>query len=212
MNIFYLHGLASGPNSNKARFYQQHLGALVPDLNVPTFETLTLTAILVRVQESIAAAPNGGTSAPHALIGSSLGGLSALHFADRYRQSGVQKLILMAPALDFMHSRSTPEYAAELAQWQRDGYQLWHHHAYGEQRRLHYGLVEDIRTYDSYAVQLDIPILIYHGRNDASVDYRLSERFAQGRPNVQLHILDSDHQLLDQTDFMLDGIRTFLGL
>ena len=45
----YLHGFASSPGANKARMFAQRLAPLgvtlhAPDLNVPTFETTTLTA------------------------------------------------------------------------------------------------------------------------------------------------------------------------
>ncbi len=208
-NVLYLHGLASSPSSNKGHFYAQRLGerevnVRIPDLNVPDFEHLTLTAILARVAQEIRDLPidSGGV----ALIGSSLGGLTALHFVDRYRNAEaqrVEKMVLMAPAMEFNH----PEEA-----WRKDGHIMWFHHGYGEERPLHYGLVEDIRKYDSYAVKLDKPILIYHGTHDESVNYQQSVRFAQGRANVDLRLLDSDHQLLDKTEEMLAGIVEFLGL
>jgi uncharacterized protein len=211
MNILYLHGLASSPNSSKARFFAQNLGApvVVPDLNAPSFEQLTLTAMLARVAETVDALPAGEL----ALIGSSMGGLTALHFADRYRVTHpVSRLVLLAPALDFIDNRSRELTAEGLEQWKRDGSRKWFHYGYNEERAIHYRLVEDVAGYDSYAVQLDIPVLIYHGLHDESVDYRQSERFAQGRASVDLRLLDSDHQLLDKTQEMLDGIRRFLGI
>jgi hypothetical protein len=45
---------------------------------------------------------------------------------------------------------------------------------------------------------------------DDAVDYRLSERFAEGRPNVELLLVDSDHQLLDVLDLMWDRVEAFL--
>ena len=85
-NVLYLHGLGSSPSSNKGRFYAERLserGANVrlPDLNVPDFEHLTLTAMLERVAAEIRDIP--AESGSVALIGSSMGGLTAIHFADR---------------------------------------------------------------------------------------------------------------------------------
>lgn len=209
-NVLYLHGLGSAPSSNKGRFYEKRLGergaeVRLPDLNVPDFEHLTLTAMLERVAAEIHAIPadSGGV----ALIGSSMGGLTAIHFADRYKDTRegkrVEKLILMAPAIEF--SRDNPV-------WRKNGYIMWYHFGYKEERPLHYGLIEDVRKYDSYAVKIKQPILIYHGTRDESVDYQESVRFAQGRSNVDLRLLDSDHQLLDKTEDMLTGIVEFLGL
>jgi pimeloyl-ACP methyl ester carboxylesterase len=209
-NVVYLHGLGSAPSSKKGQFYVQRLGergadVRVPDLNVPDFEHLTLTAMLERVAAEIRTIPaeSGGV----ALIGSSMGGLTAIHFADHYKDTPegtrVKKLILMAPAIEF--SRDNP-------MWREKGYVMWYHFGFGEERPLHYGLVEDVRKYDSYAVKIEKPILIYHGTHDESVDHQESVRFAQGRPNVDLRLLDSDHQLLDKTEDMLTGIVEFLGL
>jgi len=214
-NILYLHGLASSPSSKKAGYFREQFAGkanvVVPDLNVPDFEHLTLTAILVKVAETVRDCPPGSVY----LIGSSLGGLSALHFADRYREretGRVDKLVLMAPALDFAENRAQQYGSDWLEKWRAAGSVPVYHYAYQEELPLHFGLAEDILRYDSYSVRVDIPILSFHGKHDQSVDYRQSVRFAEKYPNATLHLLDSDHELLDQTDFMRDEIVRFLGL
>jgi uncharacterized protein len=220
-HIIYLHGLASSPSSNKATifrapFNERGINYVVPDLNVPDFEHLTLTAMLAKVAETMNALPPASDEkADVALIGSSMGGLTALHFADRYRgkeADRVAKLVLMAPALDFMSNRRRSLGAEGLAAWQKSGTLPVFHYAYGGERNLHYGLVEDVQQYDSDAVNLDLPILIFHGTHDESVDYTGSVRFAAAHPHVMLRLLDSDHQLLDQTDTIWDEMVTFLAL
>lgn len=215
VNILYLHGFGSSPASKKANLFRAPLEALganylVPDLNVPSFETLTLSAMLERTAEAVSNCPDG----PVFLVGSSMGGLTALHFTDRYRDSAakrVEKLVLLAPAFAFLDNRRRQD-ADLLDQWQREGHYPFFNYLVGEMRPVHYGLVEDSRRYDSYAVNLELPMLIYHGRQDESVDYRQSERFADGRPNVTLRLLESDHQLLDQTDTILAGMIAFFGI
>jgi pimeloyl-ACP methyl ester carboxylesterase len=210
-NVLYLHGLGSAPSSQKGRFYAQRLtehgaNVRIPDLNVPDFEHLTLTAMLERVAAEIREFPaaSGGV----ALIGSSMGGLTAIQFANRYKDTPegkrVEKLILMAPAIEFSR--------ADNPIWREKGHIMWYHFGYGEERPLHYGLAENVRKYTSNPVNIEIPILIYHGTHDESVDHQESVRFAQGRPNVDLRLLDSEHQLLDKTEEMLTGIVEFLGL
>ncbi len=79
-NILYLHGFASSPGSRKATSLGQRLAPtgvnyVIPDLNQPDFEHLTLTAILAHLDTVVRGLPQG----PVGLIGSSFGGLTALH-------------------------------------------------------------------------------------------------------------------------------------
>lgn len=193
-----------------ARLAAHAVDLRIPDLNAPDFEHLTLTAILRRVADAVRACPPG----PVGLIGSSLGGLAALHFADTYRATEgarVTKLLLLAPALDFARRRWRAE-PAQMAEWARTGWRTWHHYGSGAAQRVHYGFVEDLAHYDSYAVMVDLPICIIHGRGDASVPAEESERFAAGRPHVDLRLVDSDHELLDQIDTIEAGLVGFFGL
>ena len=54
-DLVYLHGFSSGPGGNKGRFARQWAEARgiayhAPDLNLPSFETLTLTAQVAAVR------------------------------------------------------------------------------------------------------------------------------------------------------------------
>lgn len=215
-SILYLHGLASSPASKKANFYRQQLESdavhfAIPDLNVPDFEHLTLSAILARTAETVRACPPGDVY----IIGSSLGGLAAIHFADRYRDqeaARVRGLVLLAPAFDFTANRLGSMGETWLDDWREVGAAPIHHYAHDKTYNVHYGFVEDVLQYDSYAVNVSIPLLIYHGLNDTTVDYRQSVRFAQKYPNADLRLLESDHELLDKTGEMLAGMRPFFGL
>lgn len=215
MHLIYLHGFASSPGSKKANYFKSQLESdevsyHIPDLNVPDFAHLTLTAMLGKVATTIKALPDGDVT----LIGSSMGGLTALHFCDRYQDAEadrVKHMILLAPALDFLANRERQD-PAMMSAWREQGHYPFFNYAHDKEMPVHYGLIEDIRQYDSYATAVNIPTLIYHGKHDASVDYHQSVRYADPRDNVTLHILDSDHQLLDQTDVILDGIKAFVGI
>ena len=218
--LIHLHGLGSSPLSDKAVVLGERLRRcgvtyLVPDLAVPSFERLTLTAVIGRVAELAAATPGR-----LALVGSSFGGLAALHFVHRHNQGAaarVERLALLAPALDLLGDADRRRERGELDddwldRWQRDGYLDLPHSASGEDRPVHYGLAEDLRGYDSFSIDLELPTLIYHGRRDESVPYRQSARFAADRPNVELRLLDSDHRLADKLDRIGDGIIDFMGV
>lgn len=219
--VIHLHGLGSSPASDKAvvlgeRLRQRGVPYLVPDLEAPSFERLTLTAVIERVAELVAAQPPGGL----ALVGSSFGGLAALHFVDRYRggpAARIERLVLLAPALDLGQDAVRGGDRGGLGdgwldRWRREGFLALPHPASGGERPVHYGLVEDLRGYDSFSIDLTLPILIYHGRSDESVPFQQSVRFAASRPNVDLRLLDTDHRLADKLHVIGDGIIDFLQI
>ena len=97
MRIVYLHGFASGPRSAKALALEPILGRAgytfeAPDLNVPSFERLSMGFMI----ESVTGILRGGP--PSIVVGSSLGALVALHV--QARASEVQAVVLLAPALE----------------------------------------------------------------------------------------------------------------
>ncbi len=216
-HILYLHGFASSPGSTKARLLRERLTPYdaklhVPDLNVPDFEHLTLTAMIARTAETVAALPD---DAPVHLIGSSLGGLTAVHFLDQHRGSIAQRVhsaLLLAPALDFLDNREKQLGIDGLRQWRERGWLPVTHYAQPGEFRLHYGLVEDIQRYDSFSVDIPQPLLIVHGKQDESVDYRQSVRFATNRPGVTLRLPDADHALLNAMDAVWSDLCTHFKL
>jgi uncharacterized protein len=224
-NIFYLHGLASSPASTKAAFFERHLAAHglalhCPDLNAPDFETLTVSAMIARVEEAVLALPD----APTVLIGSSLGALVAVELAGRWSKQcavggcggiathAIDRLVLLAPALDFARNRQRHLGQQGLAEWKSRGSLEVYHHGEGRAKRVHYGLYEDALRYDPFAAYLDFPVLIFHGRRDEVVDPASVEAFARSRPRVRLRMLDDDHQLLESLDDIWRETASFLGL
>jgi len=104
MRVFYLHGFASSARSSKAAFFEAKLagrGVVLerPDLNEPDFSTLTISRMVAQV----AAALDQGEG-PAAIIGSSLGGFVAVQAALQ-RPAMIDRLVLLAPALDFGGNR-----------------------------------------------------------------------------------------------------------
>src|SRR5688500_4226385 len=176
-HVFYLHGFASGATSTKARWLAERLAPFgielrCPDFNLPDFSTLTVTRMIGDVERWMAVDPEG----PVALIGSSLGALVAYHAAAKSPR--VDRLILLAPALDIAPSLRRGLGGPKVDEWQRDGALEVFHYGYNAPRQVNYTLFEDCGQYDPFTTPLSIPILIFQGRRDESVSPEMVEEFA----------------------------------
>ncbi len=192
MNKFiYLHGFTSRPQSSKAQFFKQcfeqrgwHLE--IPDLNQNDFYHLTLTR---QIQQVEALLPDS----PVTLIGSSFGGLTALWLAER--QAQIERLVLLAPALNFLNRCATLMGESQFAQWRLQGKFAFEHYGYQRQEFLSYNFIEDLQQYLDADLQRRIPTLILHGKKDDVVPIENSRNFAKHRSEVELIEFDSDHFL-----------------
>ena len=211
MRVLYLHGFASSAQSSKARFFREKLAAhgvelVTPDFNEPDFSTLTVTRMLAQVRAEIDMA-----SDPVALIGSSLGAFVAVNAA-AHAPDRVDRVILLAPALDFGGNRMRDLGDRGLEEWRRtDTLQIFHY-GYGRLVPVRYELYSDATRYDAFNAALEQPVLIFQGTRDTAVDPATVERWASARSNVTLHLLDDDHQLLSSLDLIWTESATFLGI
>lgn len=207
--VLYLHGFASSTRSSKAAFFARKLAEHgielhSPDLNEPDFSTLTVTRMLKQVGSAIE--PVAG---PIILIGSSLGGFVGVHAALQHPLK-VTRLVLLAPALQFGVNRLGELGASGLDGWRETDRLDVFHYGYGRTVPVHFGLYTDAARYDTFNATLDIPIQVFQGRHDATVDPDAVERWARARPNVELHLLDDDHQLLGSLDYIWRETERFL--
>lgn len=212
-HVIYLHGFASSPQSSKAARFEREIrmrgiGFSCPDLNLPSFETLTTTRMLDDVRRAVAAVPHG----PIALVGSSLGGFIAAHAADQDATGRIDRLVLMAPAFDFGGNRLRQLGEQGIDEWRRTGELEVFHYAHQATRRVGFALYEDAARYDAFALPLGLPTLIFQGTRDATVEPSSVERWASGRPNVDLRMVDDDHQLTASIDDIWRASERFLGL
>jgi uncharacterized protein len=211
MRAVYLHGFASSARSSKAAFFAAKLaerGATLetPDLNEPDFSTLTVSRMVAQVGEVIDAAEG-----PVTLIGSSLGGFVAVHAALQ-QAARVHRLVLLAPALDFGGNRMRELGGRGLEDWKASDRLDVFHYGYGRVVPVHYELYSDASRYDSFNASLTLPIQVFQGRRDAAVEPEMVERWSRERPNVELHMLDDDHQLLGSLDAIWREMERFLEL
>ncbi|WP_017651247.1 YqiA/YcfP family alpha/beta fold hydrolase [Fortiea contorta] len=206
----YLHGFASSPYSAKARYISDRFTQIqtkltVPDLNADDFLNLTITRQLSQVAKEFA-----DDSVCVTLIGSSLGGLTCAHLGEKYVQ--VNKLVLLAPAFDFL-SHWLPQLGDEAVKlWQHDKYLMVHHYGEGRSLPLSYDFVTDAAQYREETLQRPIPTLILHGKKDEVIPVAASRDFARSRPWVELVELDSDHSLSNVMSEIWQAICLFCQL
>lgn len=209
MRVVYLHGFASSAGSTKATFFAEKLAAKgiemsVPDLNQPDFSSLTVTRMLKQAGDAIDAAGE-----PVALIGSSLGGFVAVQAAVEHA-ARVQRIVLLAPALDFDGNRLSELGDRGLDEWKSSNRLDVFHYAYGRMMPVHYELYADARRYNAFDAPLTQPVQVFQGRRDSSVDPDTVARWAAARPNVELHLLDDDHQLVGSLGEIWKQMERFL--
>jgi uncharacterized protein len=209
--VIYLHGFASGSASSKAtylgrRLREHGIELQTPDLNLPDFSTLTVTRMLEQTRTLLEASPE-----PQTLIGSSLGGFVALNAAVQ-NPSRVDRLVLIAPALDFGGNRMRKLGDVGFEQWKASGHLPVFHYGYGRVVPVHFELYEDARRYDAFNADVRMPILIFQGKRDDAVDPATVAAWAGRRPNAELHMLDDDHQLTSSLPYIWEKLLEFLDL
>jgi hypothetical protein len=190
--VLYLHGFASSPESRKATFFRERLGAegvplKIPDMAAGDFRNLTLTGQLRLVEGE-------ARGEPVFLIGSSMGGyLAALYAAEHPEVAG---LILLAPAFRF-HARWAEILGPErLVEWKKAGELPVYHYGEGREVPLGYQFIEDAKLYEDFP-RFQQPCLLFHGSNDTVVPIQYSEEFARQNGNVEFVRLQSGHELTD---------------
>jgi len=207
--VVYLHGFASSPQGTKARYLQAKLGALpgvafhVPDFN-PTprdFEYMTTTGLIDRLRQYVL--DHGWQRL--LLIGSSYGGLIALHYAQRF--GGVERMLLLAPGLAWLSGGLSAE---ALAEWERAGSAPIPHPAFGREVPVRYDLQVDGRRYLD-RIAPPTPLLIIHGQQDETVPVEHSREYAGHYPDrVQLIEVQAGHDLSAHLELIWQHTQGFL--
>ena len=143
------------------------------------------------------------------LVGSSLGGYLAALYASQHPE--VERLVLMAPAFNFIAGWAKRLGSDAMTRWKESGTLAVQHFGDGRLHHLHYGLIVDAKGYDP-CPGFRQPAVILHGRKDDVVPAGHSITFARQHPNVELHLFDSGHELTDVLDAMWREIERFLSL
>ncbi|MEM9165347.1 MAG: YqiA/YcfP family alpha/beta fold hydrolase, partial [Cyanobacteria bacterium P01_F01_bin.4] len=177
----------------------------IPDLNQDNFGQLTLTRQIQQVRPLV--------QANTVLIGSSFGGLTACWLAEHPDiRPKLQKLILLAPAFDFLNQWLPRLGQPQIQQWQTQGWLKVYHYAYQQPFPLNYGFITDAEKYTDDHLQASIPTLILHGQKDEVITIAASRAYARDRPWVTLIELDTDHGMADAADQIWQSVRAFCDL
>ena len=207
--ILYLHGFASSAQSTKARFFAEKLEAWpnvvyrAVDLN-PTpvdFEYITTTGQIDRLRQYVLDHELGDFQ----IIGSSYGGLVALHYAHRF--GGVRSMLLLAPGVFWLSGGLSRE---SLTQWEKARALPVHHPGFQEEIAVRYDLQLDGLRYLE-PVPPAAPVLIIHGCADETVPLAHSRKYAAHYPNqVSLIEIQADHDLNDHLELIWEYTQPFL--
>jgi pimeloyl-ACP methyl ester carboxylesterase len=219
LQIVYLYGFASGPQSNKAQFFKKRFDALnipfdiydyIPDID--SFMNMK-SSLLLRNFHSYLKRYYSETN-NLILFSSSFGGLISSWYACLH-PSKIKKLILMAPALGFSAKWIIKLFDIPLNVWKKQGFVSVYHYRYDQKIPLKYSFLEDLLSNpppDIETLQIPIPTLVLHGEFDEVVPLSWSQQFAEINPEATLHILNGDHQLLDQKEVMWKIVADFLNI
>ena len=153
---------------------------------------------------------NGPFAAVH-LIGSSMGGLTALWFA-AVKPGIVTRVMAIAPAFEMAGRLLLALGSDKAKQWRRDG--VLHLDTGYADFDLGYGFVEDETRYptESLRRRLKTPSLILHGSDDEVVPCQLSRRFAERLEHVELiELAGGDHRLTANKERLFDEMWRFAG-
>ena len=208
--LVYLHGFASSPGARKADFFRERLApagllVLAPDLNRPSFASLTLSA-----QVEAAEACVGSLDRPPVLVGSSMGALVALLLLAR-RPAAASRVLLIAPAFSFVGDRLARLAGSSLDAWRARGFlELLH---YGDERihRLGYQLVDDAARHDFAALRPRIPTLVVQGSADELIPLEGTRAWVAERPGTELCVIaGGDHGLGEHLDELWAATEAFV--
>jgi pimeloyl-ACP methyl ester carboxylesterase len=213
MRVVYLHGFASSPQSSKAQYFGRKFKEAgvpfeAPALDQGKFEKLTITRQLKVIDKAVSRRTSSGDAV--VLMGSSLGGYLAALYADEHPRA-VDRLVLMAPAFEFLErwkKRLTPQ---ELAQWKKQGWAPVFHYGTKSERRLGHQFLEDGERYPP-TPEFHQRALILHGINDQVVPSQVSYDYALEHIRTRLVLLNSGHELTDVMEDLWRETAVFLEI
>lgn len=219
--MLYLHGFGSVQSGEKATFFRAR--AVAAGLAFCSFDfrghgesggslrDITLTRNL----EDVAAVRAWLAGRGHervVLFGSSMGGATALWYADAH-PAGVLAAVHVAPAVGMLGGFERWAGPEGIERWHREGTIRFRNELV--EADLGWGLVEDLRgrDLDALARRTAVPTMFLQGKRDATVDWRDVAHFAAAAPPGTIELVlydDGDHRLTDRKDELWRRALAFL--
>ena len=203
--ILYLHGLASGPKSNKAKLFKQalseHYPIRIPDLNSPSFTELTITRALNTLE--------GLLFEKTIIVGSSLGGYLAALLSLRHSQK-IEALVLMAPAFDIKTQLTRYFGLNEMKRWEETQSRIFDHYTYNRKLPLKYNFIADCENHPFYP-KLTKQTYILGALNDEiiSIDSIHKAIYISETNKIQLTLTEDDHSLSNSVNLAIEATKSF---
>ena len=133
------------------------------------------------------------------------------------REGRKQSKIVLHPrfqvAIDKAASRAGKRaYNDYIEEWRRTGTLNVFHYGFGRVMPVGFELYEDAQRYDSFHANVPMPVQVFQGRRDTAVSPATVEEWSAARPNVELHLLDDDHQLTASLPYTWKEMARFLSV
>jgi pimeloyl-ACP methyl ester carboxylesterase len=165
------------------------------------FEYVTTTGLIARLRQFVL----DRDLREFSIIGSSYGGLVALHYTQRF--GGVERMLLLAPGLRWLSGGLSDE---QLQAWKQAGAAPIPHPAFEKPVPVRYDLQIDGSNFLE-PVPPAAPMMIIHGSHDQTVPIDDSRAYARQYPDrVQLSEVDADHDLNGYLGLVWDSVQSFL--
>ena len=155
------------------------------------------------IEATVATAGSGRIT----LIGSSLGGLVASHAS---LQLDVAALVVMAPAFRFARRWESRLGRERVKRWAAGEHVVVEDHSGGPDIAVDYDFYRDAAAIDESDIAIEVPMLVFHGRQDDVVPIAGSRDFVARTPSAQLVELDDGHALTNSIDRMLPRAAAFI--
>lgn len=98
-----------------------------------------------------------------------------------------------------------------LVEWRETGYRDIFHYGMNDNARLDYNFIVDAQKYPTDGFEVNVPTIVFHGKNDETVPIEESFAFRDRNPEqVRLEVLDDDHALIKSLAEIWNKTESFL--